>query len=418
MKRNAVSDSFGMRNSLALAGAFFLVFAALGTSANGVTVFFVPVCRDLGFSQSEFSLTTTLISVPAIFLGPVVGDFWSRKFGSFRTFVLAFGVPYALTLCLQSTFTALWQFYLMALIRGMLVSFTHVTLASIIINRWFPRRCGTMNSIAMIGSSLGGLFFTQVCSRTIASLGWQAGYIVAGGVDLVLFIFVALAVRPIPGPGDLRGVDALSAEEAAGGAAAAQRRNYKLKELLHTKEFWMVAFAYLVGTIPVMGIQQCITTSLELERGFDGAFAATCYSVFTAAAIVGKPVVGRIYDKFGLVKGLSYATVLVILSCVCLMCSADPVVAVVGCILFGLGNMASTVSSIIIVQDLFGPEDYGRIYGFLTAILNLSAALGMPVSSVIYDSTGSYNGAWVLYIIFNAVYLALIISVKRRLSKA
>ena len=417
MDSTKLRRGFGLRNTCALLGAFILMFAALGTSVNGLSMFYVPVSKELGFTQSQFSLTMTLVSLPSIFLGPVVGDYWSRNFNKFRRMILVLGVPYGLGIILMGFCTELWHFYAVSLLRGALVCFTHVTLTSMLINVWFPRRRAMMTSIAMIGSSLGGLFFTQVSRIGIEQLGWRQAYMAEGVIAAVLFVLIALLVKPVPGPGDLRGIDAVAAEASSRSGGEA-RREFSLKELLGRPIFWMVGLAYFLGILPVMGIQQCITTSLQLERGYGADFAAMCYSVFTVAAIVGKLAVGWVYDKFGMKKGLVFILAAMLLSCLCLLMSASPVLAVAACVLFGFGNMASTISSTVVAQELFGLRDYARIYGVLSVFINLSIALGMSLSSFIYDRSGSYDGAWLVYMALNIVYVAIIFLAAARLKKA
>lgn len=406
--------SFGVRNTCALVGAFFLMFAAVGTSVNGLSMFYVPVSQELGFTQSQFSLTLTLISLPSIFLGPVVGDYWTKNFDKFRRIILIFGIPYGLTLSLMGLCTQLWHFYAVSLLRGALVSFTHVTLTSMLINIWFPRRRAVMTSIAMIGSSLGGLFFTQVSRIGIEQLGWRGAYMAEGFIAAAFFVLIAVLVKPVPGPGDLRGVDAISVERESG-EKAGEEHSFSLRSLVRMPIFWLVAGAYFIGILSVMGIQQCITTSLQLERGYSADFAAMCYSVFTVAAIVGKLIVGWVYDKFGLKKGMLYILAAMVASCLCFLASGNPAMAVAACVLFGLGNMASTISSTVIAQELFGLKDYARIYGVLSVFINLSIALGMSVSSFIYDMSGSYDPAWVVYIVLNVLYVAAVFFAKGRL---
>ena len=163
-----------------------------------------------------------------------------------------------------------------------------------------------------------------------------------------------------------------------------------------------------------MGFQMCISSALQLDYGYSIAQAANCYTVFVAVAIFGKLIMGWVYDRFGAVKGLIYQGVLLILALLSmLMANGKFTFGVLLAVFFGLGNMVGTVTSTTIPPAIFGLKDYSRIYGFLTMFISGCMALGLTLSSAIYDLSGSYRPAWYLYILFNVIYIsALIIAIR------
>jgi len=64
--------------------------------------------------------------------------------------------------------------------------------------------------------------------------------------------------------------------------------------------------------------------------------------------------------------------------------------------------------------DGLGLKHYALIFGVMSIFSTLGAGIGMPLSGYIYDATGSYGYAFVLYIGLTAAAMVLGIVAMRR----
>lgn len=401
-----MKTTYTAKHWMVLVGAFLITFSGLGLSANGLSLFNATVATSLGFSQTAFTMYFLIGMIPQILFATVVGAIWSKSFHRVRLLILFSGISTALLLCLNALCTELWQFYVLALLRGFATAFCSVLPASMLINKWFPQNRAFMTSIVLIGSSVGGLVFTQVCSFLLSNFTWQMAYVVLGIIDATFFLVAAILISPAP-PKET--VDGEHGQDLAAYAELENQKGVMLKQAMKLPPFWFMIFGFLMGGFASMGFQNCISTALQLDYGYSVADAANCYSVFVFTAIFGKVLMGWLFDRIGVVKGLIYQGIMLIASLIFMLMAQEMTFGVMLAVCFGLGNMVGTVTSTTIPPAIFGLKDYSHIYAFLTMFITGSMGFGTTVSSAIYDLSGSYRLVWLVYIAFNALYIGSLI---------
>jgi len=383
------------RDYLVLAGAFLILFCSLGLSANGMALFNVPVTKDLGFSQTAFAMYFIAAMIPSLALSAFVGIFWSKHFKLLRIVLLINGFIACACVALCGACTKLWQFYVLSIIRGAVGAFITILPASMLANNWFPDKRATATSIVMIGSSVGGIFFTQACKVALNMFNWRVAYVTVGVLCAALYVVAAILVKPFPN----REVTVTDSEKKE--PEKIEQPGILMRDAMKKAPFWIMIIGFTLGGFASMGFQGNIATALQLDYGYTTTQAAACYSLFTAVAIFGKLFIGWFYDKFGVKAGLTYLTIMLVASLVSMLLAQKLVFGYMLAIFFGLGNMIGTITSTTIPPDIFGLRDYSKIYGFLTMFISGSMSVGTILSTGIYDLTGSFRPAWILYIVFN-----------------
>ena len=76
-------------------------------------------------------------------------------------------------------------------------------------------------------------------------------------------------------------------------------------------------------------------------------------------------------------------------------------------VVFGLAYATPTVFSPLLTIASFGEREFSSIYGSVQIFFYLGPIIGNPLSGAIFDGTGSYTGAWILYGI--AIFICLIV---------
>ena len=166
----------------------------------------------------------------------------------------------------------------------------------------------------------------------------------------------------------------------------------------------LIAGAALVGIINNGGLGQFP----PYLQGLHGAAAgATLISIYSAVGMAGKLILGTINDKFGIVVSTIYATVLSAIAYVLMIGAPTYSIAVLGAVVFGLGNSVGTVSPPLITSAIYSEENYAKGYGYVTSAVNLGLMLGSLVAASIADATGSYTNSWIVLAIISLVTGAL-----------
>ena len=88
-----------------------------------------------------------------------------------------------------------------------------------------------------------------------------------------------------------------------------------------------------------------------------------------------------------------------------------------GIVISGLGIAYTTVGYPINTQAMFGKKDYSAIYGNVASFSSIGTAIGSPITSMIYDATGSYRMAWFMWAVVNAVAIVVFIALHKMAEK-
>jgi MFS family permease len=166
---------------------------------------------------------------------------------------------------------------------------------------------------------------------------------------------------------------------------------------MKTGSFWALAFALFAIGFCNLGMQNNVTICLTSEYGQDAAFAANVFSIVMGVQILGKILLGAIYDKKGVKFGSIYNMILYILVVVTLLASTNATIALVFGALFGLLCSQTTVTPPYLTALIVGRRNYPSIFGMLSLFYGIGCALGPVVAAQVFDKTGSYEPAWIAF---------------------
>ena len=404
-----------IRPWLVMIGAFIMLFTSIGLGSSGLTMFYEPVTEELGFTQAGFSLYYSIATLVGMFFMPLIGGYLTKHMNHVRPIMLICGIGMLISFIGYSRCNTLWQFYLFSVLRGVITCGISAVPATMLINNWFEERRAFVTSIAFMGSSFGGVVYTQFSRIFIERAGWRVSYIATGILALVTVVIAILLVSPDPASA---GTHAFGHKDTADGTTpAAEGMSYK--DALKSRMFWIFVAATFIGSLVIMGVQQRMVSSLVIDYSFTNEKAAAIYSIFMVILCGGKLLYGWISDHFGQVISTIYIGLLNVLAMFFfLQVGRSSSMAYVLAILFGLGNMTATVLMTDLTSCLFGLKDYGRIYGLLQMTATCAMSVGPLITARIFDTTGSYRGAWVFYMIISAVAMALFLVSLRMKKKA
>jgi MFS family permease len=383
---------------------FMLMFSCVGIIVNCVSIFFKPVIESLGFSRAEFSLYFTFINLSMMVVAPFMGKILSKY--NMRAVVTTCLIIGATAYMAYSRCTALMHFYILSIIVGAALAGLFIPV-SVMCTNWFVEKRGLAMGIAFTGSGIGGMLFNPLTNWLILNYGWQNAYVVLGIILLVTIIPISLfVIRATPAE---KGQVAYGAGTDSTGQNTAQALSgMALKDATKTASFWLLGIGVLLIGLMNMGIQMHIPAFLT-DKGYSSTFAANVVALFMGVLVIGKLVLGSIFDKFGSRIGMAYACTVFILAAFVLMGAKTATWVGLFAILFGLANAMATVAAPFITAEIFGAKNYGVIYGVINVFFTLGMSVGMPLSGAIFDARGSYIPAFTLYAVAAVVVAVLLI---------
>lgn len=144
------------------------------------------------------------------------------------------------------------------------------------------------------------------------------------------------------------------------------------------------------------------------------------YSSALGTLVVGKFILGAISDvlhikRTAVISPLFYAGVFI-----CLALSASNMAFSNGVIWLYMigGSIPSVIPALITVRN-FGDKEYGVMSGWMNMAGNVGQIIGPTVAAFIFDATGTYYLAWIIFavlmVVVSLLYLASVLSSRKQI---
>lgn len=368
---------------------------------NCLSFFTKPVCDDLGFERSSFTIYYSLIQIAGVIAIPLWGKILSRI--GIRYGLLITGVFASVFMVMLSFCRSLMSFYIMGFLLGLFSSGGTAFPVSILINEWFKKKNGMVMGIVMAFTGVGGAIFSPIVNNTILTFGWQTGYNLCGFLILIITIISVLLIRGTPEKLGLKPYGYNQDEVPINDGTPLQGITFKTA-LRSSSFYYLIMGTFFLNL--VIGSMQHLPAHF-VGTGIPAVTAGAIMSFLSFSLIFGKIFLGYLNDRFGSVFSLSVTLVPFLLSFVGLILVPGEIAAYIMVFLYALGVATSTVLPALLTAKLFGQRDFQPLYAIITSSITLGLAVGSPLVGLSFDKTGSYNIAFWAMSGLTALTLAL-----------
>ena len=396
--------------------AFLCLLIPTGCGYFVFSLFIRPLQADMGWNRAgimvAFSILLLVTGGTSPFAGRIVDHYGPKR-------VICTGVPImCLGLILLSTTTSLWQFYLGYAIVGIGTAASSQVAASTMVSNWFNKKRGMAIGIMSMGIGAAGFIFAPlVGSYLIPSFGWRTSYLILAIIACVSLIPATLLIVKTK-PSDIGlfpdGINPTIPKKTNEGSSVSSQ-GLSLKAAFITMAFWLIAISYLTGGFSSVGVVQSQVPHFE-DIGFSTATAVGALSLLGIASALGKFIFGWLCDKMkakyvsaiGLV--LQATGILILLN---MSSATSQTLLWFYALLFGfsLGSWLPTMS--MLTSTSFGMRSYGTIFGLLSFFQCIGIASGPFIAGYIFDITGSYHDAFVIFLLLYAVSIPTVLLIRQ-----
>jgi MFS family permease len=385
-----------------------IVFLVSGIALYGVRfsygVFFKSLEIEFGLSRaatsSIFSVNLLLSGVSAFFMG------WALdRYGPKVTLSLM-GLFTGLGLITTGFTNSLWQLYITySLLLALGIGAIFVVPMSTI-SRWFDKKRGLAAGIASLGIGLGPLIMAPFATYIIINYTWRIASIIIGLVAFFVVLPISRLLKKSPAE-----VGALSDGVTASSNGTQNdhppQTGLTLREALRTRSFYIILLIYLFFSSNIFFITTHLVPHVT-DTGFSAMEAATMLSVVGVAAIVGRVLMGIVSDRIGRRFAVIVCALVQGVAVLWLIWAHDFWMLQLFAISFGLAYSGMSPSLAALISDTFGVGRIGTILGVLEVGFGLGAAAGPAIGGYIFDISGSYSAAFLLWTV--AMLTAAVIS--------
>ncbi len=390
---------------------WFIVTACLlitlytsGIINSGFTAVFEPIAEEFGWGYAQISLAASLRGFEMGLLAPIMGllvDRWGP-----RKLIFAGGIFIALGFLLLSQVSSLLTFYLAFVLLAAGMSACTGTVPLTAVSNWFRKRIGLAIGIMASGFGLGGLMVPLV-TRFIDTFQWRAAMSASGIGALLIVLPLSLIVRHKPEnygyrPDGAR--DDAVATDVILPSATKVEISISAKQALRGRAFWHLAIAgmchsFIVGSI--LTHLMPYLSSLGIARSVSSLLAL----ILPLSSIGGRLGSGWLGDRFGHKQVFTAGFILMTVGLLLFeyITTGKMWLLVLFVPTFALGWGSNVTTRVSLQREFFGRASFGTILGFLSGIRMIGHVAGAPLAGWIFDQSGSYQGAWLLYSISSAL---------------
>jgi MFS family permease len=390
------------------AACFTMVFVSLGLGNSPSGLYITPVSEDLGFSRGAFSIVFSLRFISlAIF--NIFFSFFIDKLEMRKMIGVGFGLL-TVAYFIFSRAQHLATFYICGVISGVGLAFSSTAVVSILIERWFIERKGTIMGIVLAGSGLGGALFNMIVAGWIEQHGWQQSYFFTAVCLMVCAIPILAVIRNTPNEMGLMPYG--SEKEQLSNIKNVEWNGFTPEESLKKPYFYLTGLSvFFIGFLnsPVY----VVAPSHMVDKGLNAQLAATAMSIFFLSLAAAKVIMGLIYDRFGLKIALVICFTSHIFGTLLLAFVQNKLTAILFAVAFGFSVSIETLTVPLMIFELFGSKTYSAVIGMFIALSTMGASVGNPAMNYSYDLTGSYQGMLCIYVVLSVIILALLLYIMR-----
>ncbi len=366
-----------------VAAGFVISFVLVGGGIDTVSVFLNALGHATGWSRSMLSLAVSIGAASAALSTPLVGAAIDRY--GVRVPMTVGVVLLAIGFGVLFVMREAWQFAAANVFLGTGFAAAALLPFPVAVTMCVPTNTSLALGIVSAGASAGALVLAPAAQAVIDAAGWRSAYLAMGTAVIVTPLpFLAFALPR----GRLR--------------RAVQASDPPPSQLTLVREMRRPGVARLAGTIVLPGLVG-FSVSVHLVPYLTGLGHATTTAAAALGAMIGISAVGKISggfvaDRIGALATLRLALVAWTVALAALHHASSMAALGAFVALYGLafGTQIAVIPAIAI--RVFGPTRFGTLFGVLQLGGILASAVGPVMSGVMYDRTGSYGSALIMWV--------------------
>ncbi len=371
--------------------AYGYVFPALARDILG----------EMGWSRSEFSFARLPQLAAMAAASPFVG-LLSVRYGARRVIVCSI-------LLLGSVFLlfprveGLYEYYALMMVAGLALTGVGDITVSHAVSQWVIRSRGFALGIVYAGSNLGGVLLVPAIVAISAESDWRNALFFMGlGAFGLLLPAAGLLIRE-----RTKAERSVAAATAPAGGATSSRietdADLSLRAALRTRSFWILFFSLFAFFFYFLALLEHMVLHFT-DHGMERDDAVRLYATAIGLGIWSKLLLGLVADRIPEKQSMLIDYAALALSSLVLLVAPTSALAWLFVISFGFSYAARDVVYPLIVSACFGARWMAPIYGALMPTL-LLGAIGPLFAAAIHDRSGSYDLAFQIFALLNALAL-------------
>ena len=382
-----------------------------GFYTNGMAILFKPIAADLNLTRAATSWATGIGRLQGGIEAPITG--WlSDRFGP--KWVMIVGICFiSAGLVLMNFIASLWAYYVVwGMIIGVGINLALTIAADKALANWFIKKRGLAFGVRFAFIGICGVLVVPLIEWMVGAYEWRMTCLIWAGVMFTSIPLLWVLVRQkrpeyyglLPDGAtvepdiavDVDSMIAWGVEYATG----LEEIEFTLRQAMKTRSYWMFVVAWVCASVVLGGINIHVYNFLT-DMGIDSTVASGMMAMMVFFTVPGRFFGGFVADRVRrdrqnyLVAG---AFLLQAIGITAYLLYQNITMAYVFLIMYGLGSGAPTPLRLTLIGRYFGRKAFASIQGSAMMFSGPVGLLAPVFSGWVYDTTGSYINAFILYV--------------------
>jgi len=385
-------------------------FMATGTMFYSFNAFLQPLCETHNWSRTAVNIAPGIGTLIGIFSQVFYG--WLVVRTGARRLMMLGGLVSGISFALLGRVESLGFFYFMYCLLVLSSAGFHGVVPNSAVSNWFERYRGRALGLSTAGVSLSGVLIPPLALFLLKKTDLSNAFLILGLMTWVLVIISAgIWVKNRPEDYGLS-PDGVEREKGSEGmTSSGVLSGVDFKKLLGTQSFWMIGISFGLVMMGVVGVMIQLKPRFS-DLGFSDNVAMLMMALTALLGTAGKYSWGRFCDSFDERRVIAVMIVFQVIGLILLLSGKFLVLLIGFMVLFGFG-MGGVVSTFpIIVASFFGRENFAKVFGYISIFLALQG-IGYIIMGRSFDLKGSYDYAYLAFIVLDMIALVLMLLAKK-----
>lgn len=274
--------------------------------------------------------------------------------------------------------------------------------------KWFPEKKGTIMGCCLCAASAGTFALAKAGAWLCATFG-QMGFAYFG---IAFLVAGALAGFFMKAPAATTG--------AAVVADAGYDNSLDSLSMIKTLRFWFMFILFILAATASTMMVGALSNIAQAQLGVSPLEAANFVAINALSYLVGRLLVGRVYDKIGPLKMLAVLLVLIIAALLGMRFVGSHMVGFILCLVV----LSLACGGLLVVYppftaSQFGMRYQGMNYGIMFLAYAIGTLVGPQIAAGFVDSSlgaAAYSSAYVVAALVTGVGLVLCLVMSKKLA--
>ena len=274
---------------------------------------------------------------------------------------------------------------------------------------FFPDKKGMAGGLATASFGGSSVLMPLVVVRLNNAFGLEKSLLILGASMMIIICVSSFFIEQCPAGYAPAGYQRKAGVKTTG-------NNYTWKEMIRSREFYLMFSMLLCGAFPGMILTSSAMTISKEMMSMETADAASVVSVVAVFNTVGRVFAGTLSDKLGNVRTILYSFIAAFAAQGILLASGSTGITalfIAGCCLTGLCFGATMGVYPSFTASRFGQAHNNVNYAIIFIGFTIAGYFGPAIMNAVHDSTGHYDLAFAAGMVFAAAGFLLTVIEKK-----